>query len=196
MKVRANAGASSFRRKETLRGCLREARQQVAVLKKELGEDRAGSTRREQAARERAAKDRGERVGRALKSVKGLEKEKTTTKEKEGVRASTTDPDARVMKMGNGGFRPAFNVQMSADTGSQVVVGVDVSDAGSDQWALLPMLDQPKGRYGVAPAEVLVDGGYSGHSNIDAHAGKATVNSPVPQPKGPGVDPHEPKKSD
>ena len=196
MKVRANAGASSFRRKKTLRECLREARQQVAVLKKELGEDPAGSTRREQAARERAAKDRVERVGRALKRVKDLEKEKTTTKEKEGVRASTTDPDARVMKMGDGGFRPAFNVQMSTDAGSQVIVGVDVSDAGTDQGELLPMMDQLKERYGVVPGEVLVDGGYSGHSNIDALAGKTTVYSPVPQPKDPSVDPHAPKKSD
>lgn len=196
MKVRANAGASSFRRKKTLRECMREAREQVAVLKKELGEDPAGSTRREQAARERAAKDRVERVGRALKRVKDLEKEKATAKEREGVRGSTTDPDARVMKMGDGGFRPAFNVQMSTDTGSQVIVGVDVSDAGNDQGSLLPMMEQLKERYGVDPGEVLVDGGYSGHSNIDALDAKTTVYSPVPQPKDPGIDPHKPKQSD
>ncbi len=102
MRVRANAGAASFRRRQTLRGCMKEARQQVAVLKNELEADPAAGSRREQAARERAARERTEKVARALKRVEELEKEKSTAKEKESVRASTTDPDARVMKMGDG----------------------------------------------------------------------------------------------
>jgi len=196
MKVRASAGAASFRRRETLRGCMKEARQQVAVLKRELEADPAASSRREQAARERAARERKERVERALSRVKELEEEKSTTKEKEGVRASTTDPDARVMKMGDGGFRPAFNVQLSTDAGAQVIVGLEVSDAGSDSGALMPMIEQLQERYGSVPAEVLVDGGYSGHSNIEALDGMTTVFAPVPRPKDPSVNPYKPKSSD
>ena len=196
MKVRASAGASSFRRKKTLRACKREAQEQVSALKKELNEDPAGSSRRQEAARERAAQDRLERVKRALARTEELEKEKATRKEKQGVRVSTTDPDARVMKMGDGGFRPAYNVQFSSDTGSQAVVGVAVNAAGNDQGELVPMVDQIEERYGTVPVEILVDGGYNGHSNLDALEGRTTVITPVPQPKDATVDPYRPKGTD
>ena len=196
MKVRASAGASSFRRKKTLRACKREAREQVTALKKELNEDPAGSSRRQEAARERAAKDRLERVKRALDRAEELEKEKATRKGKRAVRVSTTDPDARVMKMADGGFRPAYNVQLSSDTGSQAVVGVAVCAAGNDQGELVPMIDQIEDRYGIVPVEILVDGGYNGHSNLDALEGRTTVITPVPQPKDATVDPYRPKETD
>ena len=196
MKVRASAGASSFRRKKTLRACKREAREQVTALRKELHEDPAGSSRRHEAARERAAKDRLDRVKRALERAEELEKEKATRKEKQAVRVSTTDPDARVMKMGDGGFRPAYNVQLSSDTGSQAVVGVDVSTAGNDQGELVPMVDQIEERYGIVPVEVLADGGYNAHSNLDALEGRTIVIAPVPQPKEATVDPYKPKATD
>jgi len=194
VKVRASAGASSFRRKKTLRVCKREAREQVAALKKELDDDPAGSSRRQQAARRRAAEDRLDRVTRALKRVQELEKEKPTSKEE--IRASTTDPDARVMKMADGGFRPAYNVQLSSDTESQVVVGVVVTTSGNDQAELIPMIDQLQERYGEVPAQVVVDGGYTAHANIDALEGRTTLIAPVPQPKDPTVNPYTPKQTD
>jgi transposase len=194
VKVRASAGASSFRRTKTLRACKREAREQVAALKKELHEDPAGSSRRQQAARQRVAQDRLERVTRALKLAEELEKEKPTSKQE--IRVSTTDPDARVMKMGDGGFRPAYNVQLSSDTESQVVVGIEVITAGNDQAELIPMIDQLEKRYGVVPAEVLVDGGYTAHSNLDALEGRTTVIAPVPRPKDSTLNPYKPKPTD
>ena len=196
MKVRASAGASSFRRRKTLRTCKREAREQVTALKKELDEDPAGSSRRQDAAREWAAKDRLERVKRALERAEELVKQKATRKEKQAVRVSTTDPDARVMKMGDGGLRPAYNVQLSSDTGSQAVIGVVVSTAGNDQAELVPMVDQIEERYGTLPAQVLVDGGYNGHSNLDALENRTVVFTPVPKPKDAAIDPYKPRVND
>ena len=196
MKVRASAGASSFRRKKTLRGCLKQAKEQVRELRRELEEDPGAATRREQAARERAAREREERVKKALERAQELEKEKSKKKDKDAVRASTSDPEARVMKMGDGGWRPAYNVQLATDTGNQIIVGVDVTNLGNDQGQIEPMIDQLQERYEVVPAETLVDGGYTAHADLEAVAGRTTVYAPVPKPRDPGIDPHRPKATD
>ncbi len=197
MKVRASAGASSFRKKKTLRECLKQAKEQVRELRRELEEDPGAATRREQAARERAARERTERVKKALERARELEKEKSKKKDKDAaVRASTSDPQARVMKMGDGGWRPAYNVQLATDTGSQIIVGVDVTNQGNDQGQIEPMIDQLQERYEVVPAETLVDGGYTAHADLEAVAGRTTVYAPVPKPRDPGIDPHRPKKTD
>jgi len=62
-------------------------------------------------------------------------------------RASTTDPEVRVMKMADGGWRPAVNIQYATDFESGVVVGVDVTNGGNDQAQLVPMVDQIADRY-------------------------------------------------
>lgn len=196
MKVRASAGASSFRRKKTLRECLKQAKEQVRTLRRELEEDPGAATRREQAARERAARDRADRVKKALERARELEKEKPKKKDKEAVRASTSDPQARVMKMGDGGWRPAYNVQLATDTQSQIIVGVEVTNQGNDQGQIEPMIDQLQERYGIEPAETLVDGGYTAHADLEAVAGRTTVYAPVPKPRDPGIDPHRPKATD
>jgi hypothetical protein len=114
-------------------------------------------------------------------------------------RVSTTDPDARVMKMGDGGFRPAYNVQLAttADT-ARAIVGVSVIQRGSDQGEATPMLAQIEARTGVRPTEYLVDGGYNKHQAIDeAAACGVTMYTPVPKPrKHAPVDPHVPKDGD
>ncbi len=112
-------------------------------------------------------------------------------------RISPTDPEARVMKMADGGFRPAFNAQMAADTGSQIIVGVDVGNVGSDLGQLPPMVEQLGRRYGREPAEMLVDGGFAGHDAITELAARGcTVYAPVPQPKDLARDPHQPREAD
>lgn len=196
MKVRASAGASSFRRKRTLRECLKQAKEQVRELRRELEEDPGAGTRREQAARERAARERAGRVKKALERARELEKEKSKKKDKGAVRASTSDPQARVMKMGDGGWRPAYNVQLATDTKSQIIVGVEVTNQGNDQGRIEPMIDQLQERYEVVPAETLVDGGYTAHADLEAVAGRTRVYAPVPKPRDPGIDPHRPKATD
>jgi transposase len=204
MRVRASAGAASFRRRSTLERCLEEARAQVQALKGEIEADPDASNRRQRAARERAAEERQKRVAQALEQLAQVEEHKKKAavakkdheseeqyKKRSEPRASSTDSEARVMKMADGGYRPAYNVQFSTTTDSQVIVGVDVNNIGSDQGQLSPMLDQVEQRYEERPAQCLVDGGYARHDEIEqAQARGTTVYAPVPKPKDLTRDPY------
>jgi transposase len=197
MRVRASAGASSFRRKNTLERCLEEARAQVETLKQQTEDDPGAQTRRQHAARERARRDRQERVEQALQRLPELEKLKAKQgKKSEEARSSTTDAEATVMKMGDGGFRPAYNAQYATDTESQVIVGVEVVTVGSDMGQLAPMVEQVSERCGDNPQQWLVDGGYPAHEQLDTVAEKTVVYAPVPKPKDEATDPHTPKPGD
>jgi transposase len=198
MKVRANAGAASFRRKMTLEELLVEAKQQVEALSSELEADPGGATDRQRAARQRAAEEREERIRAALKQIPQIEAAKKAA-DKDKARASTTDADARTMKMGDGGFRPAFNVQFATATDSQVITGVEVTNSGGDQGQMAPMVEQHETRYGKTPDEMLVDGGFVKKEDIDtvsAPQGNTTVFAPVMKSKDPNRDPHEPRADD
>ena len=197
MRVRASAGAGSFRREDKLKGYLEAARQRVEALKQQVDEDPGGERRRSQAARQRAAKEREARIEAALARLPELaEIKQRQGKKPQAARASTTDAHASVMKMGDGGFRPAYNVQYGTDTESQIIVGVEVVTAGSDQGQLVPMVEQVTERCGQTPSQWLVDGGYPAHEQIDAVSQRTTVLAPVPQPKDPEVDAHQPKAGD
>ena len=149
----------------------------------------SSSSRRAQAARQRAAEDREERIRAALEQLPQVQATKRRNGDKaEDARASTTDADARVMKMGDGGFRPAFNVQLATTCQDQVIVGVAVTNVGSDMAQMAPMVEQVIERSGSMPAQWLVDGGFPAHEQIDAvherTGGKTEVLAPVPEPSG------------
>src|SRR3990172_8464499 len=196
VRVRASAGAASFRRKSRLEQCLEEAGEQVEALRKELDAAPQTSSRRQAAARERAAQERHRRGAEALAQMADAESKKKAA-DKDKARVSTTDADARVMKMADGGFRPAYNGQFSVDTQAQVVVGVSVSNSGSDQDKLVPMTEQLEERYGMTPAETLVDGGFAGLEDIETASALGTkVYAPVVKPRDAARDPHEPLVTD
>ena len=203
MRVRASAGASSFRRKPTLEECLADAQAQVDALKNELETDPAAASRREQAARTRAAEERRDRVQAALQRIPDAEAKKKKD-EKEKARVSTTDAEATVMKMPDGGFRPAFNVQFATDTKTQVITGVEVTNSGSDLGEILPMVEQLQERYDKTPDEYLTDGGFAKKEDIeqldpdlDADASSGTlIYTPVQKPKKDNRDPHQPCAGD
>jgi len=196
MRVRASAGAASFRRRPTLEECLREAQTQVQRLREELDTDPAAANRQQQKARERAAREREERIRQALARMPELEaKKKADAKEK--ARVSTTDPEATVMKMADGGFRPAYNLQFSTDTQSQIIVGVAVTTTGSHQGQMAPQVEQMAERFGTQPKEMLVDGGFAAHDDIEAvSAEDVTVYAPVPKPKKESADRYAPHPGD
>jgi transposase len=239
VRVRADAGAASFRRRATLEQHLADAREQVERLRTELDDDPAASTNRERAARERAAEDRKARLEHALREMPEVEALKdryrtkaeraaakaiteepstddasvgSTSSETDGAtdeptvvkkrkvgeaRVSSTDPEARVMKMGDGGWRPAYNIQLAADTSSRFVVGVAVTNVGNDGGQIVPMLEQLEHRTGRTPAQYLVDGGYAKHDDIDdLDARGITVFCPVPKPRTDAIDPHARRPND
>ena len=208
MRVRADAGAASFRRQVSLKQHLAEAEELVRDIKQRAQADPAAASRRAQAARQRAAREREERIRAALEQLPQVQAVKRRNGEQpEDARVSTTDADARVMKMGDGGFRPAYNVQIASTCDEQVIVGVAVSNAGSDMAQMAPMVEQVIERTGCTPGQWLVDGGFPAHEQIDAvHAhtqGKTQVIAPVPEPRRnsgkegtPPVDKHQRKGRD
>jgi transposase len=205
MRVRADAGAASFRRQASLQEHLSQARELVQTLKAQAQTDPGKANRRAQAAKLRAAQEREERIQAALEQLPEVAAAKKRNGDKaENARASTTDADARVMKMGDGGFRPAYNVQFATDCTGQVIVGMDVVNAGSDMAQLAPMVEQVEQRLGKCPDQWLVDGGFPAHAQIDAVAGKTEVYAPVPEPRAKTdeqgnkieQDKHQPKPDD
>jgi transposase len=196
LRVRASAGAASFRRRPTLEQALAEARQFLAALAE--AEERAGgddgpADRRKQAAQERAARERVGRLEAALAAMPAAEAAKDK-KDRDKARVSTTDAEARVMKMPDGGFRPAYNFQFVADTREQVIVGVEVSANGSDRNQALPMAEQVEARCGDLPPEWLMDGGFPCHETIDTLADHGVrVFAPIQAFKDPERDPHAPQ---
>jgi hypothetical protein len=224
VRVRASAGASSFRQHSTLEDCREEAAQAVRRLQEEASRDPGAASRREAAARLRAACDRERRVEKALTLTRELhnqqkervrrreerafrekqkraaagesEPEKEQTREKEP-RASTTDPEARVMKMADGGFRPAYNVQFASDTQSGAVAGVCVDNNGSDMGKMAPMNDVLAADYGARPRQHLADGGYAKFDDIEAleNAG-VEVYAPIPAPRDKNRDRYAPQPDD
>lgn len=203
MRVRASAGASSFRRRDKLQGFLKEAEEQVKRLQTEQQGDTAAPSRKQQAARERAARERQERLQRALEELAKVEaaREAREKGSKDKARASTTDPEARKTKMADGGFRPAYNAQLATDTGSGIIVGVDMTNAVSDSGQMGPMLDQIEARHDKVPKEYLVDGGFATRDDItyaaDEH--QVTVYAPIKEQQKKeeaGKDPFAPQKGD
>jgi hypothetical protein len=173
---------------------LAEARQQVAALKaqREAPAQAERPAAQVQAARARAARERQERIAEALRQMPELEAAKARHNGKASgaaPRASTTDPEARVMKMPDGGFRPAYNVQVACDTSSRAIVGVDVTNSGSDKAQSEPMREQVARRSGQRVTEHLLDGGFVRLEDIErADAAGTKVYAP-PQASAAGVDP-------
>jgi transposase len=205
MRVRSHAGKSSFRRLPSLASCLEDARQQVETLRRLADESPEELTKRQWAARERAVTEKAERVAEAIRNCDELQAQREASARKSGrkvtpARASTTDPEARVMQFSDGGFRPGYNLQFSTATGTGIIVGVDVTNEGTDQEQLPPMLDQLKERYDQVPAESLVDGGFASIESIDAASEKgSTVYAPLKEEHkqlAAGKDPYAKKAGD
>lgn len=204
MRVRANAGSSSFRRKPTLDRLQQEAAEHLARLKQENERDSARNEAdaRRQAARERAARERKERIDEAIKQRDELAKQREKRKKGDGesTRCSTTDPDARKMKMANGGYDPAYNVQFATDGDARVIVGVEVTNEGTDGSQMAPMVDQLESSYGRRPRRILVDSAFATREAVTDVESKGTeVVGGIPragQLEKNGKDPHSPQRGD
>lgn len=186
LRVRASAGGGSFHRRPTLERSLAAAEARVAALKTELGEDTDASRRRAEAARTRAAADRLARIQAAVAALPEAEKRAVRNKKKPGqARVSTTDPEAVVMKMSDGGFRPAYNTQLAAETEHGLIVGLDVTATGADQPSLAPMVDQVAERTGRTPDNWLADGGFFNRDTaIALDEAEVTLYCPPRTPEG------------
>lgn len=203
LRVRAAAGAGSFRRRERLVKLAAAAKTRVERLRAELEADPAAGDRRQRAARQRAARECEERVKAALDRMDELAAERArraktnkaeVSRQKEP-RASTTDAEARSMKLADGGFRPAYNMQIVSAPKGQVIVAVDIDTSGSDRGLARPALER-LGAAGTTPSDYLVDGGFTKNEDIDwAYQSDIKLWCPPVQSKH-GTDPYAPRHDD
>lgn len=161
-KIRACAGADSFRREERIRKHLEAARSQVEAM----GDPQAEPSVAQRAARKRAQNERTERLEQALKELEQLRESKSGTQAKEQARASETDPQARNMKQSDGGYAPSYNVQLSTDAAHGVIVGVGVSQSGNDYRELAPAVERVEHNMGRKPTQLVADGGFTDRQNV------------------------------
>ena len=228
VRVRASAGAASFRRHSTLQECRCEAEKAVHDLRTQLDTDPGAASRKQAAARRRAAEDRERRVRAALAVTEELHAKQQEAARKEAERAAregaagrgcgcegrsrgtsvqkaAREGAARLhdrcagagLKMADGGFRPAYNVQFATDTKSTAIAGVSVDNIGSDMGKMLPMNDALAGQYGTRPRQHLADGGFAKLDDIEALAQNGVETFvPVPKPRNADRDRHAPQPSD
>jgi transposase len=201
VRVRVGAGASSFRREERLEQLLEDARQHVRQLRDQVDSpEYAALSARQHGARKRAAADKLARLEQAMAQLPQLKHKQAEAAQRAGQgkggdqirarqpRVSTTDAEARVMKMPNGGFNPAVNVQLATDTESRAIVGVEVSSEGSDNAGLSePMRKQVEQRTGGKVKQQLIDGGYMRKDDIEqAHSQGVELFVPPKPARSPG----------
>lgn len=170
VRVRAHAASDSFRQEKTLKDHQRKAREHIQKLREESENEqqRGQADARTQAAQQRAAREREERIEQALEELEQLTEQRENRKKgsSKGARASTTDPQARNMKMADGGFRPAYNVQFATDGDVRMIVGVDVTNSGSDRGQMGSMHEKINKNYDKIPGKYMVDCGFATKDDI------------------------------
>jgi len=206
VRVRASAGTGSFRRKKKLYKELKKAKRLIEHLRQENDDDPDASNKRIRAAQDRAAREREARVAAALEQLAAIEayrarrgRENRNNKKKGSKRseprASTTDPQARVMKMADGGFRPAYNCQVASVAEGQIAIAVDAISVGSDRGLMRPMQERLAGHYGRAK-RYLVDGGFNKNEDIEWAAAEGIKVYGPPANSKHQTDPYAPRSDD
>jgi transposase len=206
VRVRASAGASSFRSAGRLEELEAKARGKLDQLRQDLETDPATDAKRRRAREEQETKARVQRIAKAREAAAQIEAareeearriRRREPKNKGKARASTTDPQARIMCMADGGFRPAYNFQYKTTLKHSIVLGFDVTNKAADQGQLDPALDEIERRYKGIPPRVLADSGYVSKGDIERASTRGVeVFSPLPSPKKDGVDPSLPKSKE
>ena len=98
-------------------------------------------------------------------------------------------------KMADGGFRPAYNMQIVSAVEGQMIVAVDVETSGSDRGLARPALERLL-EAGLAPEDYLADGGFTKNADIEwAHGNDIRLTCPPTQSKH-GTDPFAARDDD
>jgi transposase len=168
-KIKAHAGGNTFRRQPPLEAHLQLAREQVRLMEEQAAEEEQRA-KRQVAARRRAARQRRSRLEAAVREVERLQQEKKDDRDSFVARASSTDPEAHVMRNGEGGTVPRYNVQLLTDTTHGLIVNVEATTDAIDHRQLAPALDRCRQTLGRHPRQVVADGDYTNHASVEAAA--------------------------
>jgi transposase len=170
-KIQAKASGDTSRREKTVREHLERARQVV----ESMGDPRqeGAESKRREAAQKRARREREARLEEALKELAKIQEQKKSEAEKQEVRVSITEPEARLMKEADGGYHLGYNLQLSTEAGHKILVGMQLNQCASDSPALPEAMEQVEQNVGAKPQTVVVDEGYTrSRENIVAMAEK------------------------
>ena len=180
-KIRAQAGADTFRRKKTVEERLKRAREAVEQMADP--DDEQTCHKRRKAAQERAAREQAEILEAALKELQEIEKSKPSEAEQQAARVSVTEPQARLMKHGDNAIAPSYNAQISTDAANKIIVGAHLSQSSSDAQSLMPGIEEVVGNLGRKPEQVVVDGGFTNRDNIlQCATREIDLVGPLPDP--------------
>jgi hypothetical protein len=168
-KIKANAGGNTFRRQATLEAHLQRAREQVRLMEEQAAAEEQ-MAKRQAAARRRAARQRQSRLEAALREVERLQREKKDDRDSFVARASRTDPEAHVMRNGEGGTVPSYNLQLLTDAAHALIVNVEATTDGVDHHQLAPALERCAQTLGCQPGQIVADGDYTNHASVAAAA--------------------------
>jgi transposase len=168
-KIKANAGGHTFRRQATLEAHLQLAREQVRLMEEQAAEEEQ-MAKRQVAARRRAARQRESRLEAAVREVERLQREKKDDRDSFVARASRTDPEAQVMRKGEGGTVPSYNVQLLTDATHGLIVKVEATTEAIDHRQLAPALERCAQTLGRHPGQIVADGDYTHHASVAAAA--------------------------
>jgi len=168
-KIRANASGNTFRRQEKIEAHLALAREHVEKMNEQAAEEEKVA-KRQAAAKRRAARQRVSRLEAALREVQRLQEKKKHERDTFVARASSTDPEAHVMRNGEGGTVPSYNVQLVTDTTHGLVVNVEATTDAIDYRQLEPALERCKETLARLPKQIVADGDYTNHASVQVAA--------------------------
>jgi len=185
-KVKACASDKSFHRKATLQDHLRLAREQV----QEMGDPESEElSQRVAKARQRALRERQQRLEEALEELEQIKASRSKASEKEKARASSTDPQARIMLQAKGAYGPSYNVQISTDAQAKIIVGVGVTQSPTDAAELEPAVDRVEANLDERPKQMVVDAGLTNQATMEAMTEKQVdLIGALPERSGVAVD--------
>jgi transposase len=197
--IRASAGSRSFGTRSTLEKKLAEASDLVKALGRLADESPSQAAERQRIAQERAAERRAQQIKDAMEELTKVEEAKARQKNKASkhrpAKASTTDPEARIERMPDQGFRPVHKMQFAQDPDSRAIVGVAVGSNDKEEGA--KMREQVERRTGATVHTHIYDGNYLKHDEIDKARGEGrTILVPVPKPRKKDQDRYAPRKDD
>lgn len=209
-RIKANAGCNTFHREDSLKELETKISQHIDSLRKEEKASLNAYENRKLAKKERIALEKQQRVQDALRNLEEARCAKINTSQTTGnklteaeltdVRASTTDPQVRKMKMGDGGFRLAYNVQFATGLDSRVIYGVDVVntlDPGTAPRLMAIVHDRLQGLKLGKIKTWIADAAYSAKNDIMkvANLFPECFYFAPPKPRK-GIDPKKPVKGD
>jgi len=162
-KVRARAGRNSLAQEKKLAKLEAAVAQRIAALKSELDDAPEAADRRCQERTLRAAQEHDARLKRARERLAELEQEKAERAkrhakeeaEKSAPSVSTSDPEARSMRMPDGSIHLAWNVQVATANG--FIVAIEPTDRRKDSGLAVQTVEQVERRCGATPERLLAD---------------------------------------